>query len=192
MANGTPEKYNTPTRGTTSSFLEKYLDKKADRDWIEAKLESASMQVNSLRSDINEAKKIAISARRRSEMPHDCSQKEMIEYTTSTIASWTKWWRGILVSALGFLVLVGGSWLYQYFTLSQEVKTTKAAITELKGSVKSIEVSQKELNDIVRESITKDDRNANRNMDEIRSALMEVLKEFKADSGSNKLDRRGS
>jgi len=191
MSNGTHEKYNTPTRGNSSSFLEKYLDKKADRDWIEAKLESAAMQVNTLRADMHDTKKIANSAKRKSEMPHECSQKDMIEYTTQTIASWTKWWRGILVSALGFLIIVGGSWLYQYFTLNNDVATTKTAITELKGSVRSIEESQKELSDIVRESIINEDKKNQKNISEIRSALRDVLKEFRV-ANENRSGRRGS
>lgn len=177
MAHGSDSTYPTPTHGTKSSWMERTLDRKADKDWVEAKLESSKTSVDNVKEELDETKKIALAARKKAAMPHDCNQKEIIEKTAATVEGWAKWWRGILISVIGFLVVVGSSWLYQYFTLTTEVATTKDSVEELKITVKKIESSQIELKQVFEESEIMQRRQAEKHVNAVRDVMKEVMRE---------------
>lgn len=169
--------YSTPPSLARYKWFEKDLDKKADQKWIEAKLDNVGTQMSNLNAEVKETRKIAFSAKKRADMPHECIQQVAIEKTAATVEGWAKWWRGILISIIGFLVVIGGSWLYQYFTLTSEVSGTKETIDELKITVKKIETSQEELTRVFSMSEANQERQREAHIKSIRSVMKEVLKE---------------
>lgn len=169
--------YPTPPSLSRYKWFEKDLDKKADQKWTEAKLDNVGTLLSNIDKEIDEAKKIALSAKKKADMPHECVQKDAIEKTAATVEGWAKWWRGILISVIGFLVVIGGSWLYQYFTLTSEVSGTKETVDELKVTVKKIEVSQSELKRAFDESEAVQERQREEHINSVRSVMKEVLKE---------------
>ena len=177
MPHGSDSKYPTPIHGTRSSYLENSLDKKADRDWTEAKLQTSDIRMNGLKEDLDETKNIALAAKKKANLPHECLQKDEILKTAALVDGWSKWWRGILISAMGFLVVAGSSWMYQYFTLTTEVSTTKESVEDLKITVKKIEASQTELKDAFHEDKAAQRLQAEQNITEIREAFREVMRE---------------
>jgi len=179
MMNKNDSDYPTPPSISRYKWFEKDLDKKADQKWVEAKLDTVDAQFSNLDSEAKEAKKIALSAKKKADMPHECVQKDAIEKTATTVEGWAKWWRGILISVIGFLVVIGGSWLYQYFTLTSEVSGTKDTVDELKVTVKNIETSQEELKRAFDESEVVQERQREEHIRAVRSVMKEVLKEVK-------------
>lgn len=173
--------YPTPPSLSRYKWFEKDLDKKADQKWVEAKLDAVDAKSSTLDSEVKETKKIALSAKKKADMPHECVQKDAIEKTAATVEGWAKWWRGILISVIGFLVVIGGSWLYQYFTLTSEVSGTKETVDELKVTVKKIESSQAELKRAFDESEAVQEKQRREHINSVRSVMKEVLKEVQAE-----------
>jgi len=127
--------------------------------------------------NVEETKRIALGAKKRVDMPHTCDQKEAIDRTLAMVDSWSRWWRGTLISALGFVTVVGGSWLYQYFTLTAEVESTRISVEELSTSVKNIETSQEELKHAFQQNQDRDTVQDEARLTEVRSILKSVIQQ---------------
>ena len=189
MSNERDTTYPTPVGGSKTAFIERSLETKANRDWTEAKLEAVELQVGNLKSELDETKKIALGARKKAGMPHECNQRELIEKTAVAVDGWSKWWRGILISVIGFLIVVGSSWLYQYFTLTNDVETTRQSVEELKVTVKKIETSQEDLKRAFDNSNKEQKKQAEDHISSVRKVMREILTEVRDDDFNNR--RRG-
>jgi hypothetical protein len=169
-------KYSTPPTGSsTFSWLKRDLEQKADTSWVEAKLEA-------VRVKDEETKRIALLANEKASTPHECSQKYSMEKLGAEVSGWGKWLRGLLVSAIGFTVMVGSGWLYQYFTLTDKVEDTQKAISSIEETVDAISTSQKDLR-ISLESQTKRKEDFQKNqLDDMKLLLTQVVKTFNSAS----------
>lgn len=173
-----------PTGNSLTSWVRQDLKNKADRSWAQAKFESVE-------KNVEETKRIALGAKKRVDVPHTCDQKEAIDRTLEMVDSWSRWWRGTLISALGFAVVVGGSWLYQYFTLSSDVENTRVSLEELSSSVQNIESSQEELKRAFEVSQARTSIQNKEQLSEVRSMLKSVIQqELSTERPANR--RRGN
>jgi hypothetical protein len=176
-------KYSTPPSGSSSyNWLRKDLDQKADKEWVEAKLEV-------LRGREEDTKQIAVRAKEKAGMPHDCNKKDVIEKLEIELTSWSRWLRGILVSAIGFLVLIGSGWLYQYFALTEKVNDTQTALVSIETKVNGVESSQRDLKIIIEKQSKKEEDSQKIRMDEIKTVLSQAVKDLNNSSEIRDLRR---
>lgn len=164
-------KYSTPPLGSAYSWFKKDLEFKADKAWVEAKLEGLSERED-------DTKRLALEAKERAGMPHDCNQKDTIGKLQDSLDGWGKWLRGILVSALIFVVTVGGGWLYQYFTLSAKVDNTQSSVQNIEKTVEKMDESQRELRDSLKEQTRKSEEMRRIQIDEVKAAMSQALKDL--------------
>jgi hypothetical protein len=169
-------KYTTPPMGSsTFGWLKKDLEQKADKAWVEAKLEA-------LRDREEDTKKIAITAKERASMPHDCNQKETIGKLSLDLEGWGRWLRGILVSTIGFIILVGSGWLYQYFTLTDQVTDTQKALLSIEDKVGDVDASQRDLKILLEKQSKKDEEYQKIRIDEFKAVIYQAVKDINSSS----------
>ncbi len=161
----------TPPIGTSlGSWVRQDLRGKADQSWAQAKFEAVEKSVD-------ETKRIVLRTKKKVNAPHICEQKESIDRVMNMVDGWSRWWRGTLISALGFVIVVGGSWLYQYFTLSADVVNTRVSVEELSISVQNIETSQEELKQAFDFSQDREIIKDKTRLSEVRSILKSVIQQ---------------
>lgn len=171
------QNYETPATGsrTAMSWFHKDLLGKADKDWVEAKFDSLKVALEAAEMRGEDTKNLAIRAKERAGMPHECNQKDSILRINSTVEGWSKWWRGIMLSFLGVIITVGGSGMYQYLTLSTAVETTRTTIVKLDETVNDIEESQKALKESVELRRISDDQRAVSQIKDIKQAVVQAI-----------------
>lgn len=183
MSKTVDSSFFTPASGSpTFGWIKKDLDQKADKDWVEAKLET-------LRDKEEDTKEIAIKARERASMPHDCKQSSTIEKLESSIDGWGKWLRGLLVGAISFLVFVGSGWLYQYFSLTKRVEDTQVALTSIESKLTKVDTSQKELKTSIEDKTKKDADSEKLRLEEVKSVIIQAVKDINKHSDSQETKR---
>jgi hypothetical protein len=181
---GHTQKYETPIAGTstTMSWFRRDLEMKADRAWVEAKLESLRLSIESSDQRGEDTKVVALRAKEIAGMPHDCNQKDPITRLNNAVEGWSRWWRGILLSFLGVIITVGGSGMYQYFNLSLAVEGTRTTIVKLDEAVGEIETSQQELKKSVESRFQSDDAKLNSYLNDVRQAVTQAIIDSKKGS----------
>lgn len=178
------QKYGTPASGTSTTlgWFRRDLEMKADRAWVEAKLESLRLSIESADQRGEDTKAVALRAKEIAGMPHDCNQKDSITRLNNAVEGWSRWWRGILLSFLGVIITVGGSGMYQYFNLSTAVEGTRATIIKLDETVGEIEASQQELKKTVEGRFQADDAKLDSHLNEVRQAVTQAILDSKKGS----------
>jgi len=172
VSNPIDPKSFTPSSGSsTYGWLKRDLDQKADKDWVEAKLET-------LRDKEEDTKQIAIRAKEKASQPHDCNQKDTLEKLGSNMEDWSKWLRGLLASAIGFLILVGSGWLYQYFLLTSKVENTQEALVSIESKIMKVDESQKELKTSIEKQNKKEEDSQKLRLEEVRAVMIQVVKDI--------------
>jgi len=131
---------DTPSQGSkrTLSIYNDALREKAGKEWTEAKLEA-------LKEDVDETKKIALSAKTKAEKPHKCSHVNDIEKLSSSISAFKSLKFGALI---GFLVIAAGA-IGQYYALTDKTEDTEQSVKLVEESVKEIKNDVKEVSDAV-------------------------------------------
>ena len=172
-----PQKYVTPATGTSTTlgWFRRDLELKADRAWVEAKLESLHLSIETSDQRGEDTKTLAIKAKEIAGMPHDCNQKDSITRLNNAVEGWTRWWRGILLSFLGVIISVGGSGMYQYMNLSTAVEGTRSTIVKLDSAIGEIESSQQELKKSVDERLLTDNARLDAHLDAVRQTITQAI-----------------
>ena len=121
---------STNPPGATASSTSLYQDSlrdKANREWVEAKLEA-------LKEDINETKKIALSGKRKAEEPHGCLHIDEIKALGQAVNGWKTLKFGALI---GFAVILSAA-IAQYYALTSKTEDTAQDVAQVKESVEAI------------------------------------------------------
>lgn len=103
------------------------MAKKANKEWVESELKA-------LGKDEIETRKIALSGKKKAEMPHECSQEETIDEIMKTINGWKTVKLGAVIS---FIVLIAAG-LAQFFALKAKADENGKAVTQIQQSVEVI------------------------------------------------------
>jgi hypothetical protein len=124
----------------------------------------------------------AAEATRRS-MDHPCRREGEIHEMKKDIRSWEIWFRRAVFGFIGFLLVVGSGWLWQFFTLRNSVAKTEASWQQVSASVSEVRQSQDALREIVRTKVqngdaTKEQKN-DREIGEIKQMLSEMISKKK-------------
>jgi outer membrane murein-binding lipoprotein Lpp len=110
------------------SWVREELAKKANREWVESELKALS-------KDEDETRKIALSGKKKAEMPHACSQEETIDEIMKTINGWRTVKLGAVIS-VGILIAGG---LAQFFALKAKADENGEAVTQIQQSIDGME-----------------------------------------------------
>ena len=180
----------TPKSSTTSSSIDWVKDglkDKADQQWVEAKVENLQYRIKNLERRNEETKEISLKASDQAMTPHRCTQQMVFESLDGRVASWTKWWKRIVIIVIAAVVTSAGAitgWMYSHKVLKDDVKALQGNMTNIEGSVSKIGKSQEELKDAFMRS-EKDVKAQNvRQLEGVKGAFRDVLKELKFDEKS--------
>lgn len=179
------QKYSTPPSSPRSTFtlLRDEVKQKANREWVEAKIEP-------LKEDVDEAKQLAIKAMKKSG-EHECYQEDNIKSLNKAMNGWRNIKIGAVVS-VGVL-LVGG--LAQYFAFKDSVEDTqdemvevKADVAEVKGGIARMKSDIQQVKIIVEEEKEGKKKNNKKQLEEIKAAIKDVM-DARADTRSRNRNR---
>ena len=160
------EPYPSEARTTSKTLIlfQSELDKKANKEWVEAKLEA-------LTKDEAETRLIALSAKRSAQSPHVCSQTKTIEKLTAFMEN-VKTVK--FVSIIGLAIVVGGV-VYQAKIQADRNDKTSVVVGEVKESVTQIKSDVNSIK-VIRANNTQENQAAQRaQMDELVNQIKEVL-----------------
>jgi hypothetical protein len=172
-------KFSTPPAGSSTalSWFRRDLEQKADRAWVEAKLETLERDIVSIKDRGEDTKTIAIRAKEKAKMPHNCNQKETLSKIEDAVDGWSKWWRGILLSFIGVVATLGSGGAYQYFLLKDSISETKEGISKLEIITGEIEASQVEIKQYMDTRISYDEKTKEEHLKDIRAVVLKTLQE---------------
>ena len=170
-------KFSTPPAGSSTalSWFRRDLEQKADKAWVEAKLEVLARDLTSVKDKGEDTKSIAIKANEKIPVPHNCNQKDTMDKIEDTVNSWSHWWRGILVSFIGVVATLASGGAYQYFTFKETISDTRESIAKVEETIRELDISQKELKNLLIERYKTDDEKTNEYLKEIRNAVLKTL-----------------
>lgn len=151
------------------------LRRKADHAYVE-------LEIGHLKQGVESAIVLAKTARKASES-HPCKQEGTIDEMKKHFKEWEGWFRRALLALLGAVIMIGGGWLWQFFTLRDSVEDstkalqeTKVSVTKVREAVFDLEAGQRELKRVVeRSDKTQLDDDAEQ-LNEIRRLLNESLR----------------
>jgi outer membrane murein-binding lipoprotein Lpp len=98
----------------------------------------------SVEGDAQEAKKIALSARKKAMEQHTCTELDTLAELKESVGAWAKWWRGIMITLIAAIVVVGttaGGWWYSHTEVKAEVDTLGTRVGELNTKVDASQTS---------------------------------------------------
>lgn len=172
-------KFSTPPAGSSTalSWFRRDLEQKADKAWVEAKLETLEIALVSLKDKGEDTKTIAIRAKEKARMPHNCNQKETLSKIEETVDGWSKWWRGILLSFIGIVATLGSSGAYQYYTFKDSISETKESILKLESSIKEIEASQLDIKTALNSRVSYEEKKNEERLKELKSMVLKTLQD---------------
>lgn len=117
---------------SSSSFrdtlMKDTLKDKANKEWVEVIVEG-------LKEDVDEAKDIALSAKRKAGEPHGCLHEEDLKGLSKAVNGWKTLKFG---AVLAFVVILAGA-IAQYYALTDKTDDTAQDVKQVKESVKEIE-----------------------------------------------------
>ncbi len=124
-----PPKIESVPPGAKRSSASLYHEalRKADREILETKMEA-------LKEDLDETKKIALGARNKAHVPHECYHEDDIKSVFQAINSFKTLKLGALVA---FLVVAAGA-IGQYYTLIDKTEDTEQSVKSVESSVAAI------------------------------------------------------
>ena len=147
----------------------KELERKANKEWVEAKLEAIA-------KDEGETRDIATEARAVANMPHSCLHDEVITELRDDRKNWGKVKIGAVVIVIGLISTA----LANYYNLQDATEDTQEDVTELKGEVTSLKAGMQDvktaLDDDKKQRVKADERR----LRDIKEAIAEAF-EAKAD-----------
>ena len=131
--------------------------------------------------DIDEVKKIAVSARDRA-MTHKCNKEEAIKEINDSISRWDKWWKGSIIVIL-FAVIGAGGFLWRVGNRAADVEhkvgEVQRSVETVTETVGTISVNQKQIQATLKRQGGDRDREGRDQRALIKSAMLEALKEDK-------------
>jgi hypothetical protein len=156
-------------------MLVRQVEKKVDQAQCDREIEHNRQQ-------FEHVKKIATDALKRAG-EHSCMKKSEIHEMKKDVRSWELWFRRAVFGFIGFLIVVGSGWLWQFFTLQSSVAKTEKSWEEVSTNVKTVQDSQAELREIVQKKVingdaTKD-KDEDRRVKEIHDMLDEIVNKKK-------------
>ena len=160
-------------KSSSMSMLRENLGQKADEKWVKAKIDP-------LKEDIDETKKIALSARKKAMEPHECTQDEAIKDMMKAINGW----KNVKILALISVGVVIVGVIGQFFALKDGVEDNQAAITDVqddvaqvKGSIVQARIEVQEVKSIVEDDQKSKVKQDKKQIQEIKSVIKEALEE---------------
>ena len=149
------------------------VERRASREWVEAKLEA-------LKGNEDDTRQIAITAREKASLPHVCGNSDRMADIEDRLSRWDSWWRGIMAAVISAVVIVGGAvaaaW-YRTETLQVSVTSVSADVTELKSSIVSIQRSQEQITKVIEESERSSREEEARRAEELQKALRDAVRD---------------
>lgn len=163
-----------PSSSSTRRDIDRLERSKADKEATKVRLEE-------LEKDVEEAKKIALAARKKTYEEHPCHQEERMKAVEQEASGWNKWFKGMVVVVISAVVVVGGSMAGLHYTKADasEVQAVKSDVTAIKRDVSDISDSQKRIEtamDPQTQIALEEER-----MIIIKRAMKEAVAEVKAD-----------
>ena len=160
-----------------SSSIRRDIDR---LDRTKADAYGIGVKIDSLEKDVDETKKIALSAREKA-IKHVCIQEKRMEDVERNAIGWNKWFRSILITVVGATIVLGTFLARLHFTKadSEVVQAVKADVASIQTDVSDIQKSQERI-----ESALEPDKQLElerRRMMLIKETMQEVLVEAKAD-----------
>ena len=138
---------------TSSIIPNKFLEKEIDRlDRIKAEKDAVDTKINSI-------------------------EKEVCANTTS-VYSWNKWFKGIVITVIGAVILIGGTIANLTFSnqaLAEDVGGVKEDIVELSDTVDAVQTSQNELAETVNKAQKADTEKEAKRLKELESLLDKAI-----------------
>ena len=132
--------------------------------------------------DIDEVKKIAVSARDKARSPHSCNQEEEIKEMKASITQWGKWWRGVMITAFAALLAAGG-FLWKIDNraadVEHEVVKVRESVDTVTETVDIISVNQRKIQATLKTQGSNRDKEGRDQHGLIKRALKEALEESK-------------
>lgn len=111
--------------------------------------ETTDLKFSELEKDVDETKKIALSAKKKAEEPyvHSCFQEERMKSVEDKTSGWNKWFRGIVVVVISAVIGLGSFLATVWFTKADaaEVAEVKSDVTMIKIDVSNIQESQERI-----------------------------------------------
>ncbi len=165
-----------PPAGAAKSSTQRELDRLGRE---KANKEATKIQLESMKEDIDETKSIAISARNKS-MSHTCVQEERM-------SSWDKWFKGIMITVVGAVVVVGSFMAVVFYTKADasDVEAVKMDVTAIKSDVSDIQLSQERIEEAL-DPKSQLELEAQR-LALIKQAMKEAVREVKLDIRPDRL-----
>jgi len=125
-----------------------------------------------------EAKAIADRADSRSKEPHVCLQEHLLVDLRKEISGWAKWWRGIIVSVFAGLLIMAG-WVYSVQAERGRIVQLEKSLSDVSTEIKKIGEAQATSSRKLDEKVLRDEAGVSSQMESLKEALREVLKEKK-------------
>jgi hypothetical protein len=172
-------KFSTPPAGSSTalSWFKRDLDQKADKAWVEAKLETLERDLTAIKDRGEDTKSIAIRAKEKATMSHACTQKETLSKIEDAVHGWSTWWRGILLSFIGVVATLGSSGAYQYFMFKDSISETKENISKLESVISKLETSQSEIKASLEKRTSYDEIRNEEQLKDIKAVILKALQE---------------
>jgi len=138
------------------------------------------IKFDAIEKDVDETKKIALSARKKAG-EHSCIQEKRMEDVEQNAIGWTKWFRGILITVIGATIVLGTFLARLHFTKAddEDVQAVKEDVASIQVDVSDIQESQERI-EIALEPKTQMELERKR-IELYREMMKEVLVEAKAD-----------
>lgn len=152
--------------------------KMASMDWAQAKFDA-------LKEDADEAKVLALSAKRKAEAGHNCNQVKVIEEMKAKIDGWTKWWKATMVTLIAGIIAVV-SFLWSVNDRADEVEDgvqdVRESVEKVTNKVTTVMDAQKKMQTTIdRQDIVEEAKDRDLHF-KLKKALKEVLTEDKRNS----------
>lgn len=129
-----------PTKGgLDAKWIREEIDKRVTKELLDARLQALQLQINNINKGEDDTKSIALSAKRKAEMPHNCIQSERIDMIGKEVTGWTRWFRIVLVSAIAGIVVIGGTVLWRFWVLNSNVENTQISLANVGTDIGKIE-----------------------------------------------------
>jgi len=147
------------------------------------RLASLEAKLDGLEKDVDEAKGIALSAKKK-----ECLKEELLKEMKMKINQWDKWWKGIMLSVIGAILSVAGFvWSLDNRTsaVEQGVVDVKESVEDVTEQVKTVNVTQTQ----IKEAIKKQDKSKEDDTAEMKRAFKKAVLEAISESDKRKRHR---
>jgi hypothetical protein len=135
-------------------------------------------QVFHIEEIAKEAKEIAISAKEK-KVNHECNQADRLSKMERGIDSWTKWFRGAIITFFGLVLTAGVTLFVRFSDLQSEIAETSKEAEEIRESISGLEETQKDLwNEMNQRDGSRGDNK------EILNEMREILRQLATQKGS--------